>query len=69
MGCIFSRGDALQQDSYVYETEMPAFSKVREPPVLQSKEKGKASVMSSSYFQKYIKRDTGHDAAYTEILE
>ena len=63
MGCIFSRGDPMQ-DSYVYETEMPDFSKVREPPVPRNK-----SVMSSSYFQKYVKRDTEHDAAYTEILE
>jgi hypothetical protein len=64
MGCIFSHTDPMR-DSYVYETEMPDFSHVREPPVSQNRK----SVMSSSYFQKYIKRDTGHDAAYTEILE
>lgn len=63
MGCIFSRADVLQ-DSYIYETEMPGFSKVREPPVSRS-----YSVMSKGYFQQFVKRDDGHNAAYTEILE
>lgn len=63
MGCIFSHTNPAS-DSYVYETDMPDFSKVREPPVSRNK-----SVMSSSYFQKYVKRDKGHDVAYTEILK
>jgi hypothetical protein len=71
MGCLFSYGNATDDDSYVYETEMPNFNHVLEPPVSRdkSKSKSKKSVMSLAYFQQFVKRDSGHDEAYNEILE
>jgi len=56
MGCIFSHDNAME-DSYIYNTEMPSLRK------------GSHSIMSKGYFQKFVKRDNGHDAAYAEILE
>jgi len=58
MGCIFSHANVME-DSYIYRSEMP----------LASTQKSSHSVMSSSYFQKFVKRDNQHEAAYTEILE
>ena len=67
MGCIFSRKDMVDDSSYVYDTEMPNFSHVREPPV--SPTRSRQSVVSKAYFQQFVKRDNGQDAAYTQILE
>jgi len=58
MGCIYSRPNVME-DSYVYDTEMP----------LASTQKSSHSIISKVYFQKFVKRDNGQDAAYTEILE
>jgi len=57
MGCICSRKDAIDDSSYVYDTDMPTLRK------------GPHSVMSKGYFQKYVKRDGMYDAAYTEMVE
>jgi hypothetical protein len=56
MGCVFSK---VEDDSYVYDTELP--------PIVKAS--SHQAVMSKSYFKQFVKRvDGSQDAGYTEIL-
>ena len=56
MGCVFSN---VEEDSYVYDTEMP--------PVKRAGTHH--AIMSPSYFKQFVKRDDGlKDAGDAAIL-
>jgi hypothetical protein len=56
MGCLLSK---VEEDSYVYDTELPP---VRRAGIHHA-------IMSPSYFKQFVKRDDGTPhAGYTEII-
>jgi hypothetical protein len=64
MGCLFSEPS---QESYVYD-EKQQYHTPYDLPLTNPAMSQKQSIMSQSYFKKFIKKYRGDQDAYTQIV-